>query len=511
MVRDQDVAADTAQNAFIRAWESLQKRTVTGNVRAWLFTIARNTAINEIRRQKRWREILARQPEGGQSAAFEAIDTSRLSNPEAVVNDQELVDLVWTSAAALGPRDYSLLDLHLRRDLSPSEMAADLGLSSARVHVMLSRLKDTLEESVAVALMVRRGRGDCPELSEIVSQRSGAGLSRDVRLEVRHHLKECELCAESRKRFVAPAEIFSALAMVPVSSEMTAGVWSKISPLLIPGAASVPLLAALRERASHWWAEAGVGVKAAAIVVLGAVVALPVGVSLLMMSGGGAGADDPGSATDTTGGVRLTSSRTKPPQPAASQPGSPTASPTPEVAAIVASPAPTETTGGPAPVPAAQPPAPGTSTPAPTQAPQTPAPQPTPSPLPSNQADVVVVRVDLKLDSQASAGQQFQLSASALLRNRGGAPSVLVDTTFVLSAPTGCVFLPAAPATVQNKSLPLGSDVSITRTWSVTCSAAGEHSFGVAVSAGIDPSQALTDPNLVNNANSGAILVAVLP
>jgi len=118
--------------------------------------------------------------------------------------------------------------------------------------------------------------------------------------------------------------------------------------------------------------------------------------------------------------------------------------------------------------------------------------------------------VDL-VNSPASAGLPFQLSASALLRNLGGAPSALADTTFTLSAPADCVFLPAAPATVQNKNLPLGSDVSITRTWSITCSTSGDHSFGVSVSVSLDPAQALTDPNPANNANSATIPVAVAP
>ena len=517
MVRDHDVAADTAQNAFIRAWESLQKRTVTGNVRAWLHTIARNTALNEIKRKKRWRTILERQPEGRQSTVYDAIDTSRLSNPEAVVGDQELVDLVWTSAAALGPRDYSLLDLHLRRDLSPSEMATDLGLSGARVHVMLSRLKNSLEESVTVALMVLRGRRDCPQLSEILSERSTADLSRDVRLQVRGHLKVCDLCAERRKRFVAPAEIFSALAMVPVSDEMTADTWSRISPLLLPGAGSLAFLAAARARAGDWWAGASVGARAAGFVVLGAVVAVPVAVSLLVIAGGGAGADDPDGTKNSSAGIRLASSRTKPPGSSAAEGESSTPTPTPQVAAIVASPGPTQGTGAPTPLapgqtppPSAATPAPSTSTPASTPAPPTSGPLPTVSPAPSNQADLFVVSVDL-VNSPASAGLPFQLSASALLRNLGGAPSALADTTFTLSAPTDCVFSPAAPAIVQNKNLPLGSDVSITRTWSITCSTPGDHSFGVSVSVGLDPGQALTDPNPANNANFGTIPVAVGP
>jgi hypothetical protein len=103
------------------------------------------------------------------------------------------------------------------------------------------------------------------------------------------------------------------------------------------------------------------------------------------------------------------------------------------------------------------------------------------------------------------------LSATALLRNLGGASSALVDTTFTLTAPAGCSFTGATPVTVQNRTLPLGSDVTITRTWSVTCAPAGDYSFSVGASVAIDPSQTLSDPNPGNNANSGSLAVSVLP
>ena len=53
MVREHELAVDVVQNSFLSAWVNLQKRTVTGNVKAWLYTIARNSAISELRRGKR--------------------------------------------------------------------------------------------------------------------------------------------------------------------------------------------------------------------------------------------------------------------------------------------------------------------------------------------------------------------------------------------------------------------------------------------------------------------------
>jgi RNA polymerase sigma factor (sigma-70 family) len=523
MVREAELAADISQNTFIRAWENLQKRTVSGNVRAWLLTIARNTAINEIERKKRWRSIVAPEPEGGSSPAFEVVDTSRLSNPEAVVDDKELVDLVWSSAAALGPKDYSLLDLHLRKDLSAGEMAENLGLPSSRVHVMLSRLRDSLEESVSVALLVRRGRRDCAALSEVL-EGATRDFTRDTRLEVRRHLKECDFCAESRRRFVAPAEIFSGLAMVPVSEHFASDTWFKISASLVPGAGALAILGGARDRLTRWWAHGGVALKGVAITVMGVLVAVPVGVAILASDGGGGDTAVATSATPSSRQARQAAVKTSPSAgEAADGSATPVADDT-AVAAAAAFPGAGQTSSAPpapgvtaapgqsAPGPGAPPttPPPAAPTVAPTPPPPEPTPAPTAAPPPTDGADVALVSVTMVATTQPVAGLQFYVSATALLQNYGGATAALVDTSFSLTASPGCTVSPAAPVTVQDKNVPLGSDVTITRSWSVTCSA-GDHTFSVDSSVAIDGSQALSDPNPGNNAGNGAVVVPVLP
>ncbi|KKK73886.1 hypothetical protein LCGC14_2889310, partial [marine sediment metagenome] len=226
MSGNRDLAEDVVQSAFANAWRNLQKRKVTGNIKAWLYTIARNEAINQLRHRRR---VVA----GGQgldemrrALPYTDIDTSKLPDPEAVLKDKELVDLVWESAAALSLKEYSLLDMHLRKGLSADEIAASLGVRRGNVYTMLSRLRDSLEQSVAVAVLMRRGRGDCPQLDALFSEQSTSGLNREVRRSIQGHLQECSVCQESKRRYVAPAEIFSGLAMIPVPEESRAALWA---------------------------------------------------------------------------------------------------------------------------------------------------------------------------------------------------------------------------------------------------------------------------------------------
>src|SRR5574341_880952 len=181
MVRDPDAALDVVQNTFLSAWENLQKRTVSGNVKAWIYTIARNAAINELRRNKRLRTTTFGESEQRTSLPFDRVDTNRMVDPQSLVHDRYYVDLVWSSAAALNPQDYSLLDLHLRKDLGVEELASTLGVSRGTMHTRLSRLRDSLGQSVGASLLIRRGRQECPALSALLAEGQFAGIDRDDR------------------------------------------------------------------------------------------------------------------------------------------------------------------------------------------------------------------------------------------------------------------------------------------------------------------------------------------
>src|SRR3989442_8554281 len=128
-VRDADTAADVVQNTFTKAWESMRKGKGGENVKAWLYTIARNSAIDEIRRRKRLVSTAEIGTEQGRLPSFVEVDRDRASSAQVMLEDREMVELVWSAATALSPKEYSLLDLNIRRGLGPEEIAANLGVS----------------------------------------------------------------------------------------------------------------------------------------------------------------------------------------------------------------------------------------------------------------------------------------------------------------------------------------------------------------------------------------------
>lgn len=247
-VRDADASADVVQATFLKAWGSLQRRDPPEHVRPWLFTIARNEAIDEIRRRRRISSLVP----GEGDAPYDRIDESRYQDPEGAFRDAEMAELVWAAAKALKSKDYALLDMHLRQDLSAEEIAGELGVATQNVYKKLSRLRAAVEEAVADELL-RRRRGECTDLDEVVRRIGNEGLTPRARRAISKHTRSCETCQERRRRLTAPAAIFAALAPIPLDAALQDQIFDGVSRRLAetPPGTSPSFSCRLTDR---WWA-----------------------------------------------------------------------------------------------------------------------------------------------------------------------------------------------------------------------------------------------------------------
>src|SRR6266545_2508359 len=253
--RDREVAADVVQNAFTNAWESMRKGRGGYNLKAWLYAIARDSAIDELRHRSRL--VSDDEPtEGAQATQFVQVDPSRSASAQAVLDDQELVE--------------------------------SLHLTKGSVYTMLTRLRDALAESVAGALLLRRGRRECRQLDYLLSEIESTEYTREVRRVIENHLKECERCRTKKRGFVSPLEVFGGLALVPATPGIEAGIWqgiaAHINGVAAPGGRLMRAAARARVRASVPLAAAGVAG------VIGLVAVLLAGVLIFGASGGGGAA-----------------------------------------------------------------------------------------------------------------------------------------------------------------------------------------------------------------------------
>lgn len=208
IVHDPGIAAEVAQDAFLKAWTKLDTLDDPDAFGGWLLRIARNGSLNRLDKERR---AVATDDEVLTAARDKTVTGD---DPFEKLDDAGRVALVWEAAAALGERDQSVLDLHLRHGLSPAELADELGCTPNNAHQVLFTMRKRLGNAIRAIVLYRAGRPTCPALKVTLVD---AGVTRfdaaTVKL-IDKHTNVCDECAEARTERVAPAALFAAAPIV---------------------------------------------------------------------------------------------------------------------------------------------------------------------------------------------------------------------------------------------------------------------------------------------------------
>jgi RNA polymerase sigma factor (sigma-70 family) len=136
LLRDRSAAEDVTAAAFERAFRKQRSfKADRGTPRGWLFGIARNAALDELRRRSRLAELPPDAPAPADDLAERAV----------------LRTAVAAALAALPPRDREVVALKYHAGLDNAELAAVLGVSVSNAGTLLHRAMSKLREAVDVA------------------------------------------------------------------------------------------------------------------------------------------------------------------------------------------------------------------------------------------------------------------------------------------------------------------------------------------------------------------------
>ena len=142
MVADHDRAADITQDTFIKAYKKLDTLSEATSTRSWLYRIATNTAIDDMRRRRNVTTMSDDQP------TFANRPDSR-PGPEAQVMAATLDERVQRALLSLRPNHRQCLLLSDLEDMSAQQIGEVMGLSYGAVRTLLCRARGEMRRALA--------------------------------------------------------------------------------------------------------------------------------------------------------------------------------------------------------------------------------------------------------------------------------------------------------------------------------------------------------------------------
>ena len=139
-------AEDLAQHVFLQVFKSASRYEVSAKFSTWIFTIARNLCLNEIRRRSRHpAESLDQTFEENEDQPTRQVeDTRACSAPEALLK-RELEEKIEHALAQLPEKQRTAVLLCRQDELSYEQIGEVLGCTLSATKSLIHRARETLK------------------------------------------------------------------------------------------------------------------------------------------------------------------------------------------------------------------------------------------------------------------------------------------------------------------------------------------------------------------------------
>ncbi len=148
-LHDEAEAEDLAQTVFLQVYKSANRYESRAKFSTWLFTIARNLCLNEIRRRSRHPADSLDQAhaEHDDQPRQQFEDKSNVAPPEKLLQG-ELAQKIEEALAGLPENQRTAILLCRQEELSYEEIAEILGCSLSATKSLIHRGRETLKEKL---------------------------------------------------------------------------------------------------------------------------------------------------------------------------------------------------------------------------------------------------------------------------------------------------------------------------------------------------------------------------
>ena len=151
---DYDQACDVLQQVFLRFYTSLPTLGTSEPFKPWLFQVARNCCVDELRRRKRYAihfsQLETENSEGETTFLGDMADPGPL--PEEIMERHDLQHVLQAAIQSLPPKFRDVVTLRYLAQLSFSEIGKTLSMPEATAKTYFHRAKVLLRKTLSVEM-----------------------------------------------------------------------------------------------------------------------------------------------------------------------------------------------------------------------------------------------------------------------------------------------------------------------------------------------------------------------
>jgi len=148
-LHDEAEAEDLAQNVFLQVYKSAKRYESRAKFSTWLFTIARNLCLNEIRRRSRHpADSIEETHAEHEDQPRQQFEDKKIASPPEKLLHGELAQKIEEALAELPENQRTAVLLCRQEELSYEEIAEILGCSLSATKSLIHRGRETLKEKL---------------------------------------------------------------------------------------------------------------------------------------------------------------------------------------------------------------------------------------------------------------------------------------------------------------------------------------------------------------------------
>jgi len=142
LVRDQALAEDLAQEAFLRVYKARHRYRPDARFTTWLYRIATNLALNAIRDARNWQRQEGSGREDDGETSFEFVDPKASVEQQLMATDRSR--MIREAIDSLPQNQRAAVILHKYQEVDYRQIAGVLKVSESSVKSLLFRAYETL-------------------------------------------------------------------------------------------------------------------------------------------------------------------------------------------------------------------------------------------------------------------------------------------------------------------------------------------------------------------------------